>query len=84
MTTNSFREFLKGKAEETGILDLGESAVIHGNIPGVIIGAKGNKRWVKPNIKGMQAQLVDPKDIVYDDSEMREKNFKAWLKKQKE
>ena len=84
MTSNSFRELLKKKAKGTGMMDLGESVVIHGNIPGVIVGFQGHDRWVKPDMKGFPTQLVNPKDIVFNDLEMREKSFREWLKSQKE
>lgn len=84
MVTNSFREFLKKKSKETGIPDLGEAVIIFGNIPGTIVGFQNKDRWVSPDIKGMQTQLVNPKDIVFDDQDLREKTFKEWLKNQKE
>lgn len=80
MTKTSFKEFLKQKREEIGFPDLGKKVYIFENIEGIIIGFQGSKRWVKPKLRGMGNQLVDPKDIIYDDQKEKEEVFENWKK----
>lgn len=55
----TFREFLKKQDHE----DIGKSCIIYENLKGVIIGVQNNNYWVK--VKGMQRQMVDPKDTRF-------------------